>query len=461
MKIIHQDLSRFVIKKIIEGRKKMKRIKIMALITCFCMVFAIAACDSISETTAEPTVSETEVYVRSGWNEAALPQFPDAIAAYEESNPGIKINMEYTPAGDDSMAKLRAEFVAGNPPDVVQAWKTDFNEFVEQGLVVNLTDEYEERGWEEGTVLMGGARSWAAPLSEAANPDADVYGVADYLNTSVFFYNKIIFDELNLEEPTDIEELIDVAHALTEAGYRPLIGGGAKDNFTDLIAKIQVQITGLQYLIDLNNGDAKLTDEPMLKTMQIVERLINEGVVDPDVLTWDDHDCVAEMAKGTTGMFMMHTVYDKNLRDAQAESDKLDFAIMKGIKFVDDPVEMTSATYGGVWMVPTFSDVQDEAKDILFYLFGPEVSEKSAETGRITNMIEANHALSSETIKVVVDHQLPNLTNKSFYLIDMVPGAVLTSLLHGMQEMLQGNADAETVVENAQIEMDNVLADKE
>lgn len=455
--------------------------KVMALIICLCMVFAIAACNGGTETTDsgngttttttaagsedDPTTTDGDtedvvIYVRSGWNEAGLPQFPEAIAVYEDRNPGIKINMEYTPAGEDSMAKLRAEFVAGNPPDVVQAWKTFFNEFVDQGLVENLTAEYEKHGWEEGTVLMGGARAWVAPLADAANPNADVYGVADYLNTSVFFYNTLIFDELDLEEPTDIEELIDVSHALVDAGYRPLIGGGARNNFTDLIAKIQVQITGLQYLIDVNAGNAKLTDEPMVQTMQIVERLINEGVVDPDVLTWDDHACVAEMAKGTAGMFMMHTVYDKNLRDAQAESDALDFAIMKGIKFVDDPVEMTSATYGGCWMVPTFSEVPDEAKDFLFYIFGPEVSEKSAATGRITNMIESNHALASETIQVVVDHQLPNLTNNSFYLIDMVPGAVLGSLLHGMQEMMQGNADVMTVLEMAQIEMDNVIADR-
>ncbi len=400
------------------------------------------------------------VRVRSGWNEASLPNWPAAIKKYEADHPNVKIVMEYTPATGGSGPKLMAEFVAGNPPDVAQAFKTFFNDFASRNLLEKLNAEYDRYGWKDG-VLMGGSRAWSSKLLDAANPKADVYGASDYVVTSVFFYNTKIFAKLGLKEPTTVDELIDVAHKLSAAGYKPLVGAGNKANFVDLLAKVQVQFTGLQYLLDLNKGAAKLTDAPMLKAMQVVERLMKAGVVDKSCLTYTEPDAVAELVKGKAGMFFMHTVFAQQLNDAKKDNPDFDFGIMKGIKFTDNPKVLTAASYGGVWVVPSSSKVKEQAKDFLFYILGPEVSKTSAaEGGRVTAQLSANSYLASEKMKVVTQYQLPGLTPDSFYLIDMLPSSVLNSIWHGMQEMVAGKANAETVLKNAQDEMDKVLADK-
>jgi ABC-type glycerol-3-phosphate transport system substrate-binding protein len=401
----------------------------------------------------------TVIKVRTGWNQGSLPNWPAAIQAFEDSHPGVKIAMEYTPSGEDSMTKLRAEFVAGNPPDVVQAWKTFFNEFVDAGLVEKLNDQYDKYGWKSGT-LTDGARSWCAPIADAANAAADVYGVADYINTSVFYYNTDVFNSLGLKEPGTLDELIAVARALRAAGKKPMIVTGNDGNLVDLLAKIQTQFTGLQYLLDVNSGKAKLTDASMLRAMKIVERLFNEGVVDRSSMTYKSPDCWAELANGNAGMFSMHTSDDRGLRDIQAENPNFHYAIMKGVKFTDNPVTEYSCTYGGNWMIPASSKVKPQAKEFLFYIFGEEVSKGSAASGRITNMLRSNSNIGSQTIQTVVQYQLPRLNYDTFYLIDMVPGSVLNALWAGMQEMLQGTANAETVLANAQRAMDRIIAER-
>lgn len=171
-----------------------------------------------TEESADSNGEEITLHVRTYWSEGSLPNWASAIEKYESEHPGIRVELEYSPAGTDTMSKLRAEFLSGDTPDVVQCPKTYFNEFVDSGLVENLNKEYEENGWVSGEVLVNGSRNWDAPLTEATNPDADVYGVADYINNSVIFYNTGIFEELGLAEPSTLDELLECSKKLKDAG---------------------------------------------------------------------------------------------------------------------------------------------------------------------------------------------------------------------------------------------------
>jgi raffinose/stachyose/melibiose transport system substrate-binding protein len=444
------------------GGYKMKR-RVLAILLAMVTTMAVTAC-SVKNSSGNSSESNTPVtvHVVSGWNNTALPNWADAITTFETQNPLIKIQMDYTPAGLDGMAKLRSEFMAGTAPDVVQAWKTFFNEFVADNLVVNLTADYEKNGWNKPGVLTPGARNWCAKLTDANKTDPDVYGVADYDNTSVFFYNTDVFKALNLTEPTNLSELITVGKALKAAGKKPMVVVGNGGNLVDLLAKLEVQFTTLQYILDVNTGKAKLTDQPMLQAMQVVEQLIQAGVVDPSSLTYVEDDCAAALANGSAGMYSMHTGVDSNLRLLQQSNPKFHYAIMKSVKFTDNPVSEFTCTYGGCWMIPKTSKVQDAAKKFLLYIFGPDVSKTSASVGgRITNMPASNSNILSQAIKdTVVPYQMPTLKNNPFYLIDMMPGTVLTALETGMQGMIQGKTTPEAALQQAQTAMDTVIANQ-
>ena len=400
------------------------------------------------------------IHVVTGWNEASFPNWPDAIAAFEADHPNIKVDIEYTPSGEDATTKIKAGLIAGNAPDIFQTWKVFFNDFVEAEYLTDLTEAYAEHGFVDG-VLAGGCRNWCAPLMDAASSDAHSYGVSDFICPSVFFYNQNIFDELGLEEPTDLESLIEVSKKIKEAGYLALVVPAATDNFLDILSKIQAQYTGLQYLLDVYKGDAKLTEDVMVNALSVLERLISEGVIDPVCLSYTEDDCVAALASGKAAMFSMHSQFDSQLRLAQESNPDFRYSIFKGVSFAEEPVNLYSCTFGGCWVIPEASPVKEEAKELLFYLFGPETSKSNASEGcRITGMLSANDGLGSETLQVCVQHMLPNLSPDSFYLIDMLPGSVGTALRSGMQEMLQGTGTVESTLNAAQTVMDQIIADR-
>ncbi len=409
------------------------------------------------ESAAEETpAEEITLRVRTGWGENNLPNWPDAIATYEEQNPGIKVEMEYS---QPDMTKLRAEFLAGNAPDIAQTWKTYFNEFAAEGLLVDITAEYEEHGW-TGDTLVNGVRGWVSTLPEATNESASAFGVADYVNTSVIYYNKGVFEELGLTEPTNMQELVAVSDALVAAGIKPMVVPGGGTNIVDILAKIQVQYTGLDYLLDVNTGAAKFTDAPMVEAMDTLQYMIDEGVIDKSSLTYTEQDCERELSTGSAAMYSMHTAYDPVMQALQEEVEGFEYGIMEGIAFADDPVAQTSCTYGANWVIPTGSQNIEEAKDFLFYIFGEEVSNVSAaEAGRITTIVSSNANIQSPAILTVVEHQLPDLNIDTFYLIDMVPGSVLTAFVAGIQAMIDGSGDGMAALESAQNAMDQVLED--
>ncbi|MEG2624343.1 MAG: extracellular solute-binding protein, partial [Clostridia bacterium] len=188
--------------------------KFLSVILTLVLLLSVSAVAAHAE---EPVT----IRVRSGWVEANLPNWRTKCAEFEAANPGIKVELEFTPSGEDAMAKLKAEFMSDTTPDIVQAWKTYFNEYVDAGLVLDISDIYDANGWKSPKIY-GGVRAWCAKLSDARNDEAAVFGIPDFINTSVIFYNTKMFEQYHLQEPTNLEELIAVSKTLNENGVRAL-----------------------------------------------------------------------------------------------------------------------------------------------------------------------------------------------------------------------------------------------
>ena len=149
----------------------MKKFLLMVLSLIMALAFAAPAM-------AEEPITMT---VGIGWGESSLPNWEKLADQFEAENPGIKIELQWSAA---DMTKLQAQFMSGDAPDISQTWKYAFNEFVDAGLVLDLSDLFTENGWTDEN-LYHGVKQWVAPLSEVTKADCRVFGVPDFINTSV------------------------------------------------------------------------------------------------------------------------------------------------------------------------------------------------------------------------------------------------------------------------------------
>lgn len=130
----------------------------------------------------------------------------DAIAKeFQGKFPDVQIDLQYLP-WSDVYSKVITGHVAGILPEVATPDPSPLITFAAEGLLLPLDDIIEEIGkedfYEEGL--------------KQGEYQGQLYGVPYRLQALALYYRKDIFKEKNLEPPTNLDEWLKAAKALTE-----------------------------------------------------------------------------------------------------------------------------------------------------------------------------------------------------------------------------------------------------
>ena len=227
-----------------------------------------------------------------------------------------KINMIYTPT-DDAATKRSTMAASDTLPDMFRVINvvTEAQEYADAGLIYNLAG------------LEDKAPNWFKNAGELlnqvpANKDGAIYYVPD--GQLGYAYNLNIrtdwLNNLNMEMPTNLDELYDVYSAFTN--YDP-DGNGKKDTFglaTDSDPRSFDSIFGA-YGIPANKNNIVLDDGTVsiytkhpnyLEAIKYIRRLINDGLVEPDWLTIPPMDKFGKMWNGVAGAMEFQCVGPTN-----------------------------------------------------------------------------------------------------------------------------------------------------
>lgn len=150
-----------------------------------------------------------------------------AIEVFEEENPGVTVNLER-----QSFESLRSNakvILTGNTvPDVLEFNKgSDTGQLASLGLLTPLTDEAEARGWDQK--LSSPSVQVLARYDEQGVPGSgDWYGIPNYGEYILWYYNQEYFTEHDLSVPTTRAELDALFETIKSEGTTPICGA-AKD----------------------------------------------------------------------------------------------------------------------------------------------------------------------------------------------------------------------------------------
>ena len=393
-----------------------------------------------------------EVKVLIKWNEDQLSNWQELVDQYnaDESNP-ITIDLQfYGSEGYDDMVK--SEMTSDDPAGIVQLMKTVFNDYAANGQLMELSDLISKNGWDYNK----GALAWAGPLN---NPDGKVYGIPDFANTSCIFYNTDIFSKLNLEEPTDLDSLKAVSKTLNENGYKAIVTGATNWCASDLLSKVQAQSVGGDFLIKCYNNEEKYNDDSMVKALEVVDDLVKSDVIDPTSADYTDDDAIAEFVMGNAAMYTAHTGMASAIDSAKDED--FHYNIIQTMNYVDEPKVTVPVTWGSMWCIPANVKNKEAAEKALSFLWGDKMMQSDvSDLGKIVNIDSYNAALTHPAL-LTASKQLQGAgSSDSFYLLDMVSAKVLDNMNKGIQEMIQGKASPQEVLDNVQSTWEEESAQK-
>jgi raffinose/stachyose/melibiose transport system substrate-binding protein len=160
-------------------------------------------------------------------NSAMGQAWNEAIKEFEAKHPGVKVQYE-----EKSFAQMQktAQMVlnSSDAPDLMEYNKGNATAGLlsKQGLLTDLTAEATKRGWDKK--LSAGVRTTSVYDTNGVMGSGKWYGVPNYAEYTMVFYNKDLFAKHKIAEPKTFDELTTAMDKFADAGITPLANGGAE-----------------------------------------------------------------------------------------------------------------------------------------------------------------------------------------------------------------------------------------
>lgn len=179
--------------------------KVVSILMCMALSVGLMACGQKEESKKD---SEEIVLEFPSW-QATEPGFKDfweaAIAEFEKEHENVKINLYQVPF-DSYVDTLTTLYAANTPPQITHIPSRYFAQFSDLGWFEPLNSRLEE------TDILD---NWSN-LQESLTIDGENYGVLLLGNGYSMYYNEAMFKEANVAVPTNVDEFMEAAKALTK-----------------------------------------------------------------------------------------------------------------------------------------------------------------------------------------------------------------------------------------------------
>lgn len=202
--------------------------KLLMMLTAVVLMIVLAGCganDKNGNNSSEAGTGDENVTLRVLSTNPLVSE--ESMQLFMDQNPNIKVTYEYVPSSDYS-AKFAALAASNAIPDVIWTQAGYYTDQIKQNLLLDLSEElngqnYEgDAVWSETFVPALLENSRGTVKKALGERDSYDYDVPFTMTTIAVLYDKSVYEQLGLEEPTSWEQFMSNNEALKAAGYTPL-----------------------------------------------------------------------------------------------------------------------------------------------------------------------------------------------------------------------------------------------
>lgn len=400
---------------------KRRNISTTALLVLVLSLVLVGCSDSSN------TSGDKEIKFMHLWPEGSSKQHheivSEIIADFEKENEGVKIDLEVL-SNEQYKDKLKVLSTSKELPDVGMTWAAGFLEpYVGGNLFAPLDDLIDEEL--SDTFVPGTAEAYAL--------DGVTYGLPLELNIATLYYNKVMFDEYNLEAPETYEELENVINVFKENGIQP-IALGNKDAWTGSLWYMYFadRLGGVEVLNKAIDRTGTFEAPALIEAAEKVQDLVNTDAFVKGFNGLSDEEAKSMFMNEQAPMYLIATWdlpnYTTNEDVPQEFRDSVEY-----LKFptVDGKGDMNSFIGGpGVGLfVAEDSKVKEEAKDFAAF-FVKQWGEKSVTKAGVipASKVDAG-SLDLPEMYIDILEELNSATNVTLFAdVQMSPGVAQAHL---------------------------------
>ncbi|WP_164931652.1 ABC transporter substrate-binding protein [Longirhabdus pacifica] len=368
----------------------------------------------------------------------------DHLSEYDEENDGMHV-LNY----DEKIKKL----IEDEKPDIMILDEIIFKQFIEENRLYSLDELMVKDNFDidniEDSVLE----------SLRYLGDGMLYGLAPHFISQALFYNKDLFDEKDVQYPTDFmtwEEVFDVAKLFSTEHEK---GAGLLPYSNMSISELIMMMGNVNelYIVDEDSLEVTMNTEPWTEIFETVIKAYQSGAVytkdqvDDDEHEQSTHSIEGDFAKGniamTIGDYWM--VDDLKRADYNPEVERFNWDI------VTAPVDAEQRKSGGsihiydIFSINSQTEHIDAAWDFIQYVNGNEQAQIMAKANS-SNLLsrKTNSFIESSDVNLDAFYKVsagPTLS----YDFNKFPGMFLITFDEIFEQEVQLAYEGEKTIEEA------------
>lgn len=201
------------------------------------------------------------------------------VDAFEDTYPDVEVVVN---AGSDINETMTTRWISGSPPDLVYLDGPSVSEttFVEDELLLDLTDWYQTLTLEDGSLLSDNF------LVEPSNYDGRVYALPIIYDNRCVWYDAAEFESRGWAVPTDYDSWMAVMQQIKdETGIAPLGSTGVYPSvfMKGILYPAFADEGGKDFLMSIIDGEeGAWSSEQCLAVMEKIEAMVQAGYIDPN-----------------------------------------------------------------------------------------------------------------------------------------------------------------------------------
>jgi raffinose/stachyose/melibiose transport system substrate-binding protein len=406
----------------------------------------LSACGNGSDSAQEKNPTTIKIWHYEEDNGAQGKAWKTAMADFEKET-GVKVQFE-----KKSFEQIRQNasqiLNSDQAPDVMEYNKGNATAglLASQGLLSNLNDYVSKYKWDKkisGTLADTGKYNEKGVMGSG-----DWYGITNYGEDVMMYYNKDMFDRYGIAIPQTMSELEDAMQKFVAAGVVPLSEGVAEYPLQHLWWQLVLQKASPSQIkaYEMYDGKVDWHGEAMTYATQTIQDWVKKGYISKDCTGVKAEDAGQGFMNGTYPMFFSGTWWFGRF---QQEMPKVNWTT----GLFPDSKHVVGAS-GNVWVIPERSKKKDLAAKFINLTLSSKIQNEMGNAGGLPIAADPNAITDPKTKELIVSYNDVLKRNALGFYPDWPTSTFYDELNSSLQELVNGTAGPKAALDQMKANYD-------
>lgn len=356
-----------------------------------------------------------------------------------EKKTGVKV--EFEKKSFEQIRQNASQILNSNDaPDVMEYNKGNATAglLASQGLLSNLNDYVKKYNWDK---KITGALSATGKYSDkGVMGSGNWYGITNYGEDVMMYYNKDMFDKYGIAIPTTMNELESAMQKFADKGITPLSEAVAEYPLQHLWWQLVLQKADdkLVNAYEMYDGKVNWQGEPMTYATQTIKDWVAKGYISKDSTGLKAEDAGQNFMNGTSPMFFSGTWWFGRFQS--------DLTKMNWTTSLFPETKKVPGSSGNIWVIPENSKKKDLAAQFIDITLSEEVQDLMGNSGGLPIAADPSKITDAKTKELITSFNGVVKNNELGFYPDWPTSTFYDELNASLQELVNGTSDVNTVL---------------